>query len=212
MTSKGRGTSANLWRVSGVAARRFANLPYAHYVLPVPSRRLIVRVTLLSSLGWGGWRANAAGTAVCGLKGGIGRRRRLAVMAGWGALGLIGLAGWVVWVVIWTGIGLVWVPAVSFLCGVLLLARLAIRAVRVGRAKAGLPRMSDENGPIVEVHMVASEEPGRDDVSWRTLRRKLTARARPWFLMLLMTGWPSTTRRSGSSPRVLLHRCRSVRG
>ena len=173
MTSKGRGTSANLWRVSGVAARRFANLPYAHYVLPVPSRRLIVRVTLLSSLGWGGWRANAAGTAVCGLKGGIGRRRRLAVMAGWGALGLIGLAGWVVWVVIWTGIGLVWVPAVSFLCGVLLLARLAIRAVRVGRAKAGLPRMSDENGPIVEVHMVASEEPG----AGRCLLEDVTAQA-----------------------------------
>lgn len=161
MSNRNRGSRTSLWRVSGVAAGRFSDLPYARYVLPLPARRLMVRVTLLTSLGWSGWRANDAGTAVCGLKGAPGRRRRLASVAAWGALGLTAVCGWVAWVAIWSGIGLLWVPAASFLSAFALLVLLGIRALRVSRAKTALPEIGAEpRMPLLEVHMVASEQPG----------------------------------------------------
>ncbi len=95
MSTGERGSSTSLWRVSGVAARRFSELPYARYVLPVPARRLMVRVALLSALGWGGWQANEPGTAVCGLKGAVGRRQRLPAVVAWGIMGLAAIAVWI---------------------------------------------------------------------------------------------------------------------
>ena len=160
MSTGERGSSTSLWRVSGVAARRFSELPYARYVLPVPARRLMVRVALLSALGWGGWRANEPGTAVCGLKGAVGRRQRLPAVIAWGIMGLAAIAVWIGWAAVWSSIGLIWVPAVSFLCAFALLVLLGIRGARVSKAKASLPRVDADRGRVVEIHVVASVEPG----------------------------------------------------
>ena len=79
----------------------------------------------------------------------------------WGASGLTAVCGWVAWVAIWSGIGLLWVPAASFLSAFALLVLLGIRALRVGRAKTALPEIGAEpRMPLLEVHMVASEQPG----------------------------------------------------
>jgi hypothetical protein len=52
------------------------------------------------------------------------------------------------------------VPAVSFLCAFALLVLLGIRGARVSKAKASLPRVDADRGRVVEIHVVASVEPG----------------------------------------------------
>jgi hypothetical protein len=166
-----RGGGARLWQLSGTATRRFFNLPYARYVLPIPGRRVIVRVTSFTTLAWGGWRANGSGTAVCGLTGASGPRRRLMAVAVWGLAGVTTLAGWVGWAALWSAIGLIVVLPLTFLgfAGIMLL--LGWRAARVGKAKSKLGKLNCSVALAtrsltacpaleVEVHMVASEEPG----------------------------------------------------
>ena len=163
------GGGAGVWQLSGTATRRFVNLPYARYVLPVPGRRAIVRVTSFTALAWGGWRANSSGTAVCGLIGASGPRRRPAAVAVWVLAAVATLAGWVGWVALWSAIGLIIVAVLTFLgfAGIMML--LGRRAARVGRAKSKLGKLNLTVAPQtqgacrahqVEVHMVASEEPG----------------------------------------------------
>ena len=55
MSTGERGSSTSLWRVSGVAARRFSELPYARYVLPVPLAGL-----------WSGWHCSQRSAGVAG--------------------------------------------------------------------------------------------------------------------------------------------------
>ncbi|HUC13964.1 MAG TPA: hypothetical protein VMS00_05880 [Acidimicrobiales bacterium] len=124
-----------------------------------------------TTLAWGGWRANGSGTAVCGLTGARCPRRRLAVVAVWVLAGVIALAGWVGWVALWSAFGLIVVPALTFLGFGGLMLLLVWRAARVGKAKSKLGKLNDAvASPThcvtpcpahqVEVHMVASEEPG----------------------------------------------------
>ncbi len=93
-----RGGVADVWQLSGTATRRFFNLPYARYMLPVPGRQMIVRVMSFTTLAWGGWLANGPGTAVCGLTGARAPRRRLAAVAVCVVAGVAALAGWMGWV------------------------------------------------------------------------------------------------------------------
>jgi hypothetical protein len=166
-----RGGGAGLWQLSGTAARRFSNLPYARYVLPLPGRRMIVRVLCLTSLAWGGWRANGPGTAVCGLAGANGPRQRVAAVAVWVLAGWTALAASMSWLALWSAAGLIVIPALTFLAFAGLMTLLAWRSARVGKARSKLDKLShavtpSTQGPIacpahqVEVHMVASEEPG----------------------------------------------------
>jgi hypothetical protein len=165
------GGGAGLWQLSATAARRFSNLPYARYVLPVPGRRMIVRVICLTTLAWGGWRTNGPGTAVCGLTGASGPRQRLAAVAVWVLAGVTTLAVWVGWLALWSAVGLIVVPVLTFLAFAALMTLLAWRAARVGKVKSKLGKLGcavtpSTHGLIacpahqVEVHMVASEEPG----------------------------------------------------
>ena len=117
---------------------------------------------------------------MCGLKGALGGRQRLAAVAAWAGLGLASIAGWVGWVAVWSSIGLMWVPALSFLCAVAILVLLGVRAVRVSKAKASLPGLSVELGLVVEVRVLASEEAGAGEVYSRAAsRRKPIAKGRP---------------------------------
>jgi hypothetical protein len=165
------GDIAGVWQLSGTVARRFSDLPYARYVLPMPGRRAIVRAMSFTALAWGGWRANGSGTAVCGLTGASGPRQRLAASGVWVLAAVIAVAGWVGWVELWSGIGLIIVPVLTFLGFVGLALLLGSRAASVGKAKSklahlGLPvaprarGLSPGPAHRVEVHMVASEEPG----------------------------------------------------
>jgi hypothetical protein len=166
-----RSRGAGVWQLSGTASRRFFNLPYACYMLPVPGRQMIVRVMSFTSLAWGGWRANGSGTAVCGLTGARAPRRRLAAVAVCAIAGVAALAGWAGWVALWSALGLVIVPVLTFLGFAGLMLLLGWRALRVGRAKSKLSELNCHAAPPthglmprpthqVEVHMVASEEPG----------------------------------------------------
>ena len=90
-------------------------------------------------------------------------RRATAASPSCDCLGDYGIGGhccldWVGWV--WSSIGLIWVPAVSFLCAFAILVLLGIRGARVLKAKASLPRVDADCGRVVEIHVVASEEPG----------------------------------------------------
>jgi hypothetical protein len=160
-----------VWQLSGTATRRFFNLPYARYMLPVPGRQMIVRVMSFTTLAWGGWLANGPGTAVCGLTGARAPRRRLAAVAVCVVAGVAALAGWMGWFAAWAAVGLIIVPVLTFagFAGIMLL--LGWRAARVGKAKSKLRKLSYDVAPPthglmasrthqVEVHMVASEEPG----------------------------------------------------
>ncbi len=182
-----------MWKLSGTATRRFFNLPYACYMLPVPGRQMILRVMSFTTLAWGGWRANGSGTAVCGLTGARAPRRRLAAAAVWLVVGVAALAGWVGWVALWSELGLVIVPALTFLGFVGLMLLLGWRAVRVGKAKSKLGKLKCHDAlsahglwacPTyrVEVHMVASEEPG----AGRALLAEVAAEAdrNGWALVL----------------------------
>ncbi len=162
---------ADVWQLSGMVARRFFDLPYARYVLPVPGRRAIVRAISFTALAWGGWRTNGSGTAVCGLTGTSGLRQRLAASAVWVLAGIASLACWVGWVALWSAIGLIIVPALTFLGFAGLALLLGSRAASVGKAKSkladlgtpaakGARGLGDRPAHHVEVHMVASEEPG----------------------------------------------------
>jgi hypothetical protein len=162
---------AGVWQLSGTATRRFVNLPYARYVLPVPGRRAIVRITCFTILAWGGWRANGPGTAVCGLTGASSPRRRLTAVAVWVLAAVAALTGWVGWVAVWSAIGLIIIPVLTFLGFAGLMMLLGWRAARVGKAKSKLGKLNWTVAPPthglsacpahqVEVHMVASEEPG----------------------------------------------------
>ena len=160
-----------MWQLSGTATRRFFNLPYARYMLPVPGRQMIVRVMSFTTLAWGGWLANGPGTAVCGLTGARAPRRRLAAAAVCLVAGVAALAGWVGWVALWAALGLIIVPVLTFVGFAGLMLLLAWRAARVGKAKSKLGKLNCNVAPpthrlkacpthAVEVHMVASEEPG----------------------------------------------------
>jgi hypothetical protein len=160
-----------VWQLSGTAASRFFDLPYARYVLPVPGRRLIIRVMCFTTLAWGGWRANASGTAVCGLTGAGSSRQRPAAVAVCALAGVTVLAVWVGWLALWSAVGLIVVPVLTFLASAGLITVLVWRATSVGRAKSKLGKLdsavaSPAHGALVcparqvEVHMVASEEPG----------------------------------------------------
>ena len=165
------GGAGGVWKLSGTATRRFFNLPYARYMLPVPGRQMIVRLMSFTTLAWGGWLANGPGTAVCGLTGARAPRRRLAAVAVCVVAGLAALAGWVGWVALWAALGLMVVPVLTFAgLGVLMLL-LGWRAAHVGKAKSKLSKLNGHVAPPthgrmacpahqVEVHMVASEEPG----------------------------------------------------
>lgn len=160
-----------MWHLSSTATRRFFNLPYARYMLPVPGRQMIVRVMSFTTLAWGGWLANGPGTAVCGLTGARAPRRRLAAVAVCVVSGATALAGWVSWVALWAALGLIIVPVLTFVGFGALLLMLGWRATRVGKAKSKLGKLNCHVAPTthglmawpthqVEVHMVASEEPG----------------------------------------------------
>jgi len=166
-----RGGGAGLWQLSGTAARRFSNLPYARYVLPLPGRQMIVRVMCLTTLAWGGWRANGTGTAVCGLAGASGPRQRLAAVAAWVLAGATALAATVSWLALCSAAGLIVLPVLTFLAFAGLMVLLVWRAARVGKAKSKLGKPGRAVTPPtqgiiscpahqVEVHMVASVEPG----------------------------------------------------
>ncbi len=160
-----------MWQLSGTATRRFFNLPYARYMLPVPGRQMIVRVMSFTTLAWGGWLANGRGTAVCGLTGARAPRRRLAAVAVCVVAGVAVLAGWVTWVALWAALGLIVIPVLTFVGFGALMLMLGWRAARVGKARSQLAKLNGRaappaHGPLtcptqqVEVHMVASEEPG----------------------------------------------------
>jgi hypothetical protein len=166
-----RGGGTSVWRLSGTVARCFFNLPYARYVLPVPGRRVIVRMMSFAALAWGGWRANGLGTAVCGVSGAGGPRRRLAAAVASGLAGVTAIAGWVAWLALWSAIGLDIVPALTFFGFAGLMLLLGWRAACVGKAKSKLGKLTCAvDAPThaltarpsrrVEVHMVASEERG----------------------------------------------------
>jgi hypothetical protein len=166
-----RSEGAGLWQLSGTAARRFSNLPYARYVLPMPGRSTIVRVMCFTTLAWGGWRANGPGTAVCGLARASGPRQRLAAVAVWVLAVGTALAAWVSWLALWSAVGLTVLPVFTFLAFAALMMLLVWRAARVGKAKSKLGKFGCAVTPSmhgliacpahqVEVHMVASEEPG----------------------------------------------------
>jgi hypothetical protein len=185
---------AGVWRLSGTVARRFFNLPYARYVLPIPGRRVVVRVMSYSALAWGGWRANGSGTAVCGLTGArFPRRRRLAAVAAWALAGVAALAVWVAWVALWAAVGLIVIPVLTFAGFAALVLVLVWRAARVGKAKSKLGKFScpvaqPAHGLTafpaqrVEVRMVASEESG----AGRALLAEVAAEAdcSGWALVL----------------------------
>ena len=95
-----------------------------------------------------------------------GRRLAVWVLAGWAAL-----AASMSWLALWSAAGLIVIPALTFLAFAGLMTLLAWRSARVGKAKSKLDKLShtvtpSTQGPIaspahqVEVHMVASEEPG----------------------------------------------------
>jgi hypothetical protein len=160
-----------VWQLSGTAAHRFFDLPYARYLLPVPGRLIIVRVMCFTTLAWGGWRANASGTAVCGLTGTGSRRQRLAAVGVWVLAGVTALAVWVSWLALWSAVGLIVVPLLTFLAFAGLMILVVWRAMSVGKAKSRLSKLDSAVTPQthsllacparqVEVHMVASEEPG----------------------------------------------------
>jgi hypothetical protein len=166
-----RDGGASLCYLSGTAARRFFNLPYARYVLPLPGRRLIVRALCFTALAWGGWRANGSGTAVCGLVGARGPRRRLAAVALWVAAGVAAVAAWVGWLTLWSVVGLIVIPVLTFLAFAGLMLLLVWRSAKVAKAKSKLGRLANEVARSidgltafpahqVEVRMVASVEPG----------------------------------------------------
>jgi predicted N-acetyltransferase YhbS len=194
VTLLARGNGAGLWHLSGVAARRFTDQPYMRYVLPVPGRRLFVRLMTVTALGWDGWRANDVGTAVCGVKGAPGPRRRLLALSVWLLSAAIALIGWMIWMGMWVSVGLGVVPALSFLGLGGLAVAMGWRAARVGRAKARLSHWPDPltpgpagakrpvGGRIVEVQIVASEDPG----AGRALLRKVVNEAdqHGWALTL----------------------------
>lgn len=182
-----------MWQLSRTAAHRFFDLPYARYVLPVPGRWTIVRVICFSALAWGGWRANGSGTAVCGLAGAGSPRRRLAAVSVWLLAGVTALTVWVGWLVLWSAVGLIVVPALTFLAFAGLMMLLVWRAMSVGQAKSKLVKLdgaviAPARGPLaqparrVEVHMVASEEPG----AGRALLAEVAAEAdrNGWALVL----------------------------
>jgi len=182
-----------VWQLSGTAARRFFDSPYARYLLPVPGRGIIVRVMCFSTLAWGGWRANGSGTAVCGLAGAGSPRRRLAAVAVWVLGAVTALAVWVGWLALWSDVGLIAVPALTFLAFAGLMMLLVWRAMSVGKAKSKLGKLhstvtAPAHGPLpcparpVEVHMVASEEPG----AGRTLLAEVAVEAERngWVLVL----------------------------
>ena len=182
-----------MWQLSGTATRRFFNLPYARYVLPVPGRQMIVRVMSFTTLAWGGWLANGSATAVCGLTGAGAPRRRLAAGVVCVIAGVAAVAGWVGWVELWAALGLIIVPALTFVSFAGLMLLLGWRAARVGKAKSKLGRVNRHVAPPahglvaypahhVEVHMVASEEPG----AGRALMGEVAAEAdrNGWALVL----------------------------
>lgn len=162
---------AGLWELSGIAAGRFSDLPYARYVLPVPGRRQMVRLMLFTAMAWGGWRANDSRTAVCGLTGAPGPRLRVAALAMWLFAGLAAFTAWVAWMALWSAVGLMLVPLFTFFGFAGLVLVLTWRAARVGKAKAQLPKFHEMKswagaGPFrrtshhLEVHIVASKKPG----------------------------------------------------
>jgi len=188
-----RDGGAGLWHLSGTAARRFSNLPYARYVLPLPGRRTIVRALCLTALAWGGWRANGAGTAVCGLVGAPGPRWRLAAVAVWVAAAMAALAAWGGWLALWSEVGLIVVPVLTFLAFAGLMLLLVWRAARVAKAKSTLGKLARKVAPSthcliacpthqVEVRMVASEEPGAGRALLATLA--VEADRNGWALVL----------------------------
>ncbi|HXR22506.1 MAG TPA: hypothetical protein VN786_08130 [Acidimicrobiales bacterium] len=153
---------------------------------------MIVRVMSFTTLAWGGWLANGPGTAVCGLTGARAPRRRLAAAAVCIVAGVAALAGWVGWVALWAALGLIIVPVLTFVGFAGLMLMLGWRAARVGKAKSKLGKLNCHIAPThglmacpthqVEVHMVASEEPG----AGRALLAEVAAEAdrNGWALVL----------------------------
>ena len=162
-----------LWQLSGIVARRFSDLPYARYLLPVPGRRMIVRVMSFTTMAWNGWRAGTSGTAVCGLTGAPGPRRRAVAILAWSFIGLVFVVGWASWMAVWSALALMVVPVLTCLAFAGVIALMGWRATRVRRSKAKLAKLRAGAQRRVEVHMVASEEPG----AGRALLAEVTAEA-----------------------------------
>ena len=78
----------------------------------------------------------------------------------WGIMGLAAIAVWIGWAAVWSSIGLIWVPAVSFLCALHSSCCWAFGVPGSPKPRPPYPRVDADRGRVVEIHVVASVEPG----------------------------------------------------
>lgn len=173
--------TAALWRLSGLASRRFSDQPYTRYALPI-GRHAITRLSLFTQLAWHGWRTEPTGSAVCGIKGAPGPRARWAALGAGAGIALGLLVAWALWATLWAALGLLVVPASTFVMAFALALLVAVRASRYARAKKGLPRLPPTLGTVVELHVVASARRGAGRVLLEEVVRE--AEAGGWLLFL----------------------------